>query len=403
MPTDSVFISWSGEPSKTLARLFYEWLPTVVQTTTCFYSQKSMNKGASWWPELNRQLRKATVGVFFITKENAKNCPMMMYEAGAIGGRENCHVCTVLVDLTEDELCQPYPFFQCTVFGYDDFLQLVKTINSAKMEPLVENALEGTFRSVWPEFKQEWEQALQNYKARTLSKRETSTWVYFKSDSDFSEWIYRYHDLIHIARDLCVKILALNPSYDRDLLLKVDRSRIPFPHPLLERFRPSILNLLIKMVDVFRTLLPEDAQVWVCLRDLRGDGNFWTFERAGKYQLNRDMTTAPMSADCEDIKLLREQFSSGNCVIITGEGKAGWHSQPNDDLYHESKSVIMGAVLVKKMEGDTVLNDHLRWVLCVNSRKEDIFTNSHKYALQGCNDAFSAIANVMFMERGRTE
>lgn len=203
------------------------------------------------------------------------------------------------------------------------------------------------------------------------------------------------HHFIHFTRDVCVRMLSDQPLNDALPAIAGGRD-VPPAHPVMEHFRPAIGTILNTIVDVFNRLLVESgAKVWVSLRDRRADGKFHTFDRAGFYNPNRAGTSQPLEENWATIQLLKERFSSGDCVIMTGIGKKGWHQLQNDGIYEENKSVLMGAVIAKEVKGDLITNGPLCWVLCVNSATPDIFTASHKRILQGCNDSLSAILNVM--------
>ena len=64
-----VFISWSGDRSKYVARALYEWIPRVIQNVEPWLSAE-MPKGVKWSPEIAKALDETKFGVFCVTPEN---------------------------------------------------------------------------------------------------------------------------------------------------------------------------------------------------------------------------------------------------------------------------------------------------------------------------------------------
>lgn len=81
-----LFISWSGGRSKALAEALAGWIPKVIQTVECFYSDDGIRAGARWNNEINAQLEFTDFGILCITPENV-SAPWLHYEAGALAKR----------------------------------------------------------------------------------------------------------------------------------------------------------------------------------------------------------------------------------------------------------------------------------------------------------------------------
>lgn len=53
-----VSISWSGEPSRTVALALRSWLQSVIQSIDPYVSTEDIEKGASWFPHIAQQLMR---------------------------------------------------------------------------------------------------------------------------------------------------------------------------------------------------------------------------------------------------------------------------------------------------------------------------------------------------------
>ena len=78
-----VFLSWSGERSKSLALALKTWLPDVVQRLDPWISAKDIDRGTRWGVELSRELEKTDIGIVCLTPENV-TAPWILFESGAL-------------------------------------------------------------------------------------------------------------------------------------------------------------------------------------------------------------------------------------------------------------------------------------------------------------------------------
>src|SRR5438034_8376303 len=124
----TVFISWSGPLSKTVAGLLNDSLPEIIQGLRTWFSPEDINKGTLWPAELNKGL-STTVGILCLTQEN-KNSPWLLFEAGALSkGLTKARVCPILIDLQPKDLEPPLSHFNLTVPTKEDIWKLIMTIN----------------------------------------------------------------------------------------------------------------------------------------------------------------------------------------------------------------------------------------------------------------------------------
>ncbi|OFK05158.1 hypothetical protein HMPREF2837_07965 [Streptococcus sp. HMSC071D03] len=78
-----IFLSWSGDRSKYLAKCFKEWLPNVLQYVEPYMSEKDIKLGERWGKSIEENLRSNDFGLVFVTPENI-NAPWINFEAGAL-------------------------------------------------------------------------------------------------------------------------------------------------------------------------------------------------------------------------------------------------------------------------------------------------------------------------------
>lgn len=148
-----LFICWSGTRSKAVAELFYEWLPTVVQSVEPFVSTE-IEKGAAWFSRLRGELDKSDAGLICLTPENLQ-APWLLFESGAISRSfDRPLACTFLFGLRPAELRKPLSEFQATEANREDVSKLIRDLNAVEDRPVPTDALMKTFDRAWPEFEE---------------------------------------------------------------------------------------------------------------------------------------------------------------------------------------------------------------------------------------------------------
>ncbi len=91
-----IFISWSGDLSKTVAQHLGDWLKGVIQATEPWISTKNIDSGSVWFNKIRTELKDTSTGIVCLTKENLKQ-PWLLFEAGALAkGSDASRVCTLL-------------------------------------------------------------------------------------------------------------------------------------------------------------------------------------------------------------------------------------------------------------------------------------------------------------------
>jgi hypothetical protein len=160
-----VFISWSGDRSKALAKALNDWLPKVIQVIDPFYSP-DMEKGINWITEILDQLADTTFGIICVTPGNMR-APWINLEAGALAkaipGSKN-HVVPIALGFdSPNGLELPLSAFNSMLATEEAFLGLVKTLNNQLKRQLDNTQLEATFKMWWPELDTAIKAALANH------------------------------------------------------------------------------------------------------------------------------------------------------------------------------------------------------------------------------------------------
>jgi len=75
-----LFISWSGNGSKVLARRLTEWLPSIIPSVRPFFSEE-IPGGFLWSQVMLGKLEDAEFGIICVTADNV-HAPWLNFEVG---------------------------------------------------------------------------------------------------------------------------------------------------------------------------------------------------------------------------------------------------------------------------------------------------------------------------------
>jgi len=164
-----IFLSWSGDKSHQVARVFNDWLPSIVQALEPWLSSEHIQKGAAWLEEIKNAVNESNgVGLFFLTAE-ALSSSWVLFEAGGVAALEQKRVCTILVDVEPSAVKPPLSFFQATKLERADLFRLLQDINKRLKSPLDDVRLQRSFDRAWPEFETHLRQALKTPETKSSS------------------------------------------------------------------------------------------------------------------------------------------------------------------------------------------------------------------------------------------
>jgi hypothetical protein len=402
---DKIFVSWSKDQSRTYAKVFFDWFTQYIDKSSIFFSERDIEGGQPWREQVLGGLKRTKVVIAFLTKEAVRHSRWMEAEATSVRFcGEDILFFPLLIDLGRDEI--PHDSGWKTIHGDLTFgsheepsyiIGMVKQIMqvlqpSALNDPDFNSNLAGKVRLLMDE----WSKWKVLYPSPSLQFRgPVSVINAFKNDSEFADWAYEYHRVVHHARDLVVHILDRYSHMDdpeqslQEILPPPELLPIPGSPSVMNLYRDPIGKMIRLLEIVFRRLVEgSGATVWVCLRDLRGDGNYHNFLRSESFPGadSRDEASTPWPLTCKTITtLLRttapcnppdmENTSGQNCTIITDPRKDTWPPY----LLHSASSLFLE--------------------LYCSRRWRETFPNGSPYR-RGCGGFYVSIAtNLVFSPR----
>ena len=146
-----VFISWSGERSRTVGEALREWLPNVLSMAEPWMSASDVEKGAKWNQVVSGELETNNFSIICLTPENL-GAPWLLFEAGALSKKAESRALTYLFDLEYSDVKDPLSQFQHTKANESETRRLVETINNHMGEAtLPKDRLHKIFEKWWPD------------------------------------------------------------------------------------------------------------------------------------------------------------------------------------------------------------------------------------------------------------
>lgn len=170
-----IFISWSGDLSKSVAEILKKSLPLVIQVIDPFVSSNSIDKGELWDTRITQELADADFCIVCLTKENVK-APWVNFEAGAISQKFNSKVSALLVDIKPSDIEGPLSRFQATSIVEKDFFALFESINKNLDRPLSSEILKDAFSKEWEHIDEKIKAEAEKFaKSKPKDKEKTKT------------------------------------------------------------------------------------------------------------------------------------------------------------------------------------------------------------------------------------
>jgi hypothetical protein len=150
-----IFISWSGNRSKSVASLLKQWLADVLQGDQIFMSEHDIGAGSRWLLELNNELETSHFGIICVTPENL-DAPWLLFEAGALSKAVKlARVVPYLLDVKITDIVGPLAQFQGVEADEIGTYKLLGSINSARELRLADDQLSRAFEKWWPDLRKQ--------------------------------------------------------------------------------------------------------------------------------------------------------------------------------------------------------------------------------------------------------
>lgn len=146
-----IFLSWSGERSKVVARALRDWLPLVLHFAQPWLSDKDIDAGERWSVEVGKELESSQFGIICLTPENLV-APWILFEAGALSKQMSVGtVVPYLLGVEFGELNGPLSQFQAKKAERASTFELLRAINSKSASVVPDGRLASLFEMAWPQ------------------------------------------------------------------------------------------------------------------------------------------------------------------------------------------------------------------------------------------------------------
>jgi hypothetical protein len=146
-----VFISWSGEQSKTVAFGLRDWLPLVLHYIEPWLSEADIGAGERWAHSVAQQLSDSNYGIICVTAANV-NSPWMLFEAGALAkSLETSRVVPLLLDLDFSDVTGPLAQFQAKKLTRAGLREVIDSLQFSAPNTAPEERVNSLFNALWPE------------------------------------------------------------------------------------------------------------------------------------------------------------------------------------------------------------------------------------------------------------
>lgn len=147
----NIFISWSKEPSRSVAIALRNWLPKVIAYFEPWMSDSDIDAGQRWGAEISQRLTDSTIGIICLTQENSSQ-PWVLFEAGALSNRiGEGRVIPYLYGIEKANIVGPLTQFQMVTASREGTLRLLQSLNSAlDLGRRSDHEIEELFNVWWP-------------------------------------------------------------------------------------------------------------------------------------------------------------------------------------------------------------------------------------------------------------
>jgi hypothetical protein len=249
-----VFISWSGNQSKTVAEHFRQWLPAVLQAVQPYFTPDDITKGTRWNTEITQELEESSIGLLFMTSENLES-KWLMFEAGALSKNlDKSKVIPILLGIETTDIEGPLVQFQSARFDKLDIKRVLKSINSELGDQaLTDEVLDSVFEMWWPKLEEKCKTVLTSSKPSRSEK--------IRSERDLLEEVLA--TTRSIAKSSTMSGRRIQPRAGKDL---VNRFRELIQMCINDDASLNILTLISSMepptMHILRSINPESAETF---------------------------------------------------------------------------------------------------------------------------------------------
>jgi hypothetical protein len=155
-----VFISWSGEPSRSIAEALADWLQDVLpQQLETWMSARDISSGDRWSDEVAGALDETDFGIVCVTRGN-QDAPWLIFESGAVAKSvARGKVVPLCIDLQIADIKGPLATFQARLLDEKDMKRLVQDLNQSAGTKIPPKRVEINFNSSWAHLKAAIDQA----------------------------------------------------------------------------------------------------------------------------------------------------------------------------------------------------------------------------------------------------
>jgi hypothetical protein len=172
-----VFISWSGEPSRSIARSLKGWIESILPPVDPWMSDEEIGSGTRWSDELARALDLTDFGIICVSRDN-QHAPWLIFEAGALAKRlDTGRVVPLCIDLPPPDITGPLAAFQGRSLDEAGVRRLVHDLNQMTEKPLARDRLDKVLDTYWSGLEQDIADALQRVPAQPTTQRSTKDMV----------------------------------------------------------------------------------------------------------------------------------------------------------------------------------------------------------------------------------
>lgn len=149
----NIFLSWSGESSKSVAAALDKWLKFVFPEVKTWMSDRAVEAGVRWGAELDRQLENTNLGVLCLSPDNLAS-PWMLFEAGALSKSvDKSRVVPYCISMLPEEVQGPLSRFQGVPADKEGTFKLLRGINAILENKRSDEDLARIFSKWWTDLR----------------------------------------------------------------------------------------------------------------------------------------------------------------------------------------------------------------------------------------------------------